>query len=1114
MLARTLINQFGKNLFEKAREVVALDGVKVSAFRRGEVGFAAGTMVSESAVAITRVDWNRAGVHAECNCRDFASGRTCLHVAATLLEAERQRLLPAFLLGEALPAKKTRAWAVQLQQIAQEPPEPDRPALASGGRLVYLLSELPATSDQWGVSVRICRQEKDAAGEWGKPRPAELAPVDVEQLDDPADRAILTLLEGASNMDEYGGYEVRKEGRAVYAPALRVVMPVICRTGRALWRGEEDQLGAVRWFEQEYGLVLAVNADAQVTAHLERGTAQVAMAEVRFVAGAELVLQGASLSANGGATLGAMQRPVNRRLLEFVQENCPLQVAEGELDELINWLSRIPGAVRLEIAAELGVRQIQCPCAPRLECHLITARSQWITQDTVAADLEFVYGDTAVPARDAGVAFFDAERRTIVQRDPTAESAARKRLGELGFKLRFIDADHRKLLLSAEGFRGAGLDLALDGWQIEGTGIARYVPASDIELRVSSGIDWLDLTGSVQFGEQAVALPALLAAMRKGERFVALPNSRRGLMPQKLIGALAALATKVEGDAVRFRPSQAALLDALVSGVPKVQADARFSSLRLALRESETMVPIEAPAGFIGQLRDYQKLALGWFAYLRRYNLGGCLADDMGLGKTVQVLAMLEDRRRQRDAGSGVGAGAGAGAGGMSGSGADAPVGGPVGSVGHRGDQGVGTTLGVNVANPEMSGMPGPADGPRVSLVVAPRSLVFNWKQEAAKFTPLLKVLDYTGGRRDEQKLEDYDLVLTTYGTLRRDAAQLTRTAFDYVVLDEAQAIKNASTATAKSVRVLDARNRLALSGTPVENHLGELVSLFDFLNPGMLGDKLLTSGRLMEQDAAGLLGRALRPFILRRTKAQVAPELPERTEQTIYCELDAPQRKEYDQLRAHYQKTLLGDVQKKGIAQSRMQVLEALLRLRQAACHPGLMDPARGQENSAKLEALLGEIEEVIEAGHKALIFSQFVRLLKIVRSRLDEKGVVYEYLDGATADRQKCVTRFQEDADCPLFLISLKAGGVGLNLTAAEYVFLLDPWWNPAVEAQAIDRAHRIGQTRRVFAYRLISRDTVEEKVVQLQQKKRDLVDAIMGAEGAVPAAMTQEDLEMLLG
>jgi len=334
---------------------------------------------------------------------------------------------------------------------------------------------------------------------------------------------------------------------------------------------------------------------------------------------------------------------------------------------------------------------------------------------------------------------------------------------------------------------------------------------------------------------------------------------------------------------------------------------------------------------------------------------------------------------------------------------------------------------------------------------------------------------------------------------------------------------------TAKACRLLRASHRLALSGTPIENRIEELWSLLEFLNPGMLGPssrfsslaRLARSAPGAPGDAAGegetggraLLARALRPIILRRRKEDVARELPARVEQTLEVELEPKQRKFYNALRARFQQSVLQRVERDGVHASRMHILEALLRLRQAACHAGLVDHAKRALPSAKLDALLPALQQVAAEGHKALVFSQFTEFLALVRERLDAEQLSYEYLDGRTRDRQGRVDRFQSDPRCPLFLISLKAGGHGLNLTAADYVFLLDPWWNPAVEAQAIDRAHRIGQRRRVLATRLVARDTIEAKIMQLQASKRALADAILTVDTGVLASIGREELEELL-
>jgi SNF2 family DNA or RNA helicase len=512
-------------------------------------------------------------------------------------------------------------------------------------------------------------------------------------------------------------------------------------------------------------------------------------------------------------------------------------------------------------------------------------------------------------------------------------------------------------------------------------------------------------------------------------------------------------------DGVRFKPSQVALIDALLAAQPDVDWDEGFARARAAVRRFERVLPEDAPASFVGELRDYQREALGWMRFLREFGFGGCLADDMGLGKTVMVLAMLEGRRSD------------------------------------------------------------PARTHRPSLVVMPRSLIFNWTSEAARFAPALRVLDFAHAERQAtaDDIGNADLVLITYGTLRRDVAALKDQHFDYVVLDEAQAIKNAGTATAKAVRLLRADHRLALTGTPIENHLGELYSLFEFLNPGLLGSgRVLDARRLMggaeSPEFMARLATGLRPFFLRRTKEHVTPELPPRTDETLFCELDGEQRRIYDQLRQHYRQTLLKKVDRDGLVKSRFEILEALLRLRQVACHTSLLQTSHAGE-SAKFELLLPRLGELIVEGRKALVFSQFTSLLALLRPRLDADRVNYEYLDGKTRDREARVARFQEDRECSLFLISLKAGGVGLNLTAAEYVFLLDPWWNPAVEMQAIDRTHRIGQDKPVFAYRLVARDTVEERILELQAQKRALADAILDAGTGGLRGLEREDLDALL-
>ncbi len=736
--------------------------------------------------------------------------------------------------------------------------------------------------------------------------------------------------------------------------------------------------------------------------------------------------------------------------------------------------------------------------------HLVVRQEKGTRRGSTAlvCTLTFEYGEgLTVSPDDEAETVLDGE--TMVARNRETERKAVADLIGLGARRNASHETLEGMTVPASRLSQMVETLLSRDWTVTAEGRVHRV-ASAFDIRVKSGIDWLDLSGSVQFEGETVPFPRLLAAVRGGNRRITLGDGSYGVLPEDWLRRSGLLAQfgEVEDDEVRFRPNQAWILDALLEGIPDVQVDADFARLRDRLRAFEGIEPRMELPSFHGELRPYQRDALGWLAFLREYSLGGCLADDMGLGKTVQVIAHFEDLRVSGDL--------------------TKPV-----------------------------------------LVVAPRSIVEHWRRETVRFAPGLKVIDASGPDREalREEIPKSHIVLITYAILRLDIRLLREIDFDSVVLDEAQAIKNARSQTAKAARLVVADHRLALSGTPIENHLGELWSLFEFLQPGMLGRASrfgkLTAGGLDgeapgvdesaddddEEEGADasdattaaedaevivkdvipdarrrhsgldLLARAVRPFILRRTKGQVATDLPERTELTILCDLEPEQRKLYDELAEHYRASLLPQVRDGAIGSMKMQVIQALLRLRQAACHPGLLDESRKSETSGKLETVVERIIELEDEGHRCLVFSQFTTFLGIVRDRLDEKKISYEYLDGRTRNRQERIDRFQLEGHGTAFLISLKAGGLGLNLTAADYVFILDPWWNPASEAQAIDRAHRIGQTQHVFAYRLIAPGTVEEKIVALQERKRALADAIIRADDGLVKTLTADDLEFIL-
>ncbi|HVA62746.1 MAG TPA: SNF2-related protein [Terriglobales bacterium] len=1006
--------------------------------------------------------------------------------------------------------------AAHRDDAAANPPWPEN------RRIIYGI-DLDASLQSDCLVVQLGIQDRKRDGTWVYQRHQVLTRENLPRLP-PEDGEILAALAGGSNhAPAYAGYRTHQAwpGPASSQPlpaALRLgsplagmLLPRMVATLRCVLKTEEswDSAAPLAW-DQGGAWEFRVGVDGRdqdgwlLSGRLRRGDdvldaqAPLFIAPEGFVITDDLVAPLAPASAATN-TFAALR--------QFRQLG-PITVPDQDGGTLLAALLATPLAPHLELPEELRFREEVGVPVPGLS--ILPNRSPWRQAPRLEAVLEFDYGDWRVAAADGAAGrylaetpgHYVAETRCYLRRDFEAERAAARLLPELGFRFRGKESAVGPRLeggwaLPPSKLPKAARALVESGWRVEAEGkLFRRAGAHQLSVSstVSSGIDWFELRGEVDYDGARAQLPALLEALRKGESMVALDDGSFGMLPEEWLRSLGGLAGlgQAEGDHVRFRSSQAGLLDALLALEPQASCDATFARARRQLDRFEGITAPKQPSGFRGQLRDYQRLGLGWLLFLRRFGLGGCLADDMGVGKTAQALALLEMRRATR--------------------GADAPT--------------------------------GPA------LIVAPRSLIFNWKQEAARFTPQLRLLDYTGAGRGHE-FSTHDAVLTTYGTLRREILRLKAIDFDTIVLDEAQAIKNAATASAKAARLLRGRQRLALSGTPVENHIGELWSLFEFLNPGMLGTaavfQRISDGRgpqrVLDCDArtaarpayarAGLgapapqagaapennsetrqqIARALRPMILRRTKQQVARELPEKTEQTLVCGMQPPQRRLYDELRAHYRRALLGQVDRVGMAKSKIQVLEALLRLRQAACHPGLIDPKRHAEPSAKLDTLLEQLREVLDEGHKALVFSQFTSMLRIVRDRLDAAGVVYEYLDGRTRDRQAKVERFQTDPACKLFLISLKAGGLGLNLTAADYVFLLDPWWNPAVEAQAVDRAHRIGQTRRVFAYRLIVHDSIEEKVLALQDTKRDLAAVLIGGSNNLMRDLRREDLEALL-
>ncbi|MCP5154241.1 MAG: DEAD/DEAH box helicase [Ectothiorhodospiraceae bacterium] len=958
-----------------------------------------------------------------------------------------------------------------------------RPPADAPARLAWFVVNPDASMRAGGLVVDFFHRRARKDGSWGAVQREGVGERDLGRYPDPEDRRLLGLLIGNEPAEaphraspwHHWDQDGRSSGRRI-APAMSdLLLPALCATGRLVWHesvGRDPQAyRALAWDgDRPWSLRLRIETQEgrqcwRIVGALERPSVEAQGLDRASLAEVLLALDDGLLVFAG--RLGRLGQPRHAVWLRALVERGDVIVPFAEREAfLTHWwtLPEHPPAAlppALELAPERvpprGHVRIRTPAAGRTR---LSARDATL-------EVGFEYDGHRLEPETPSAAVVDVARQRVIPRDAEAEKALVERLEALGARPAVgLPVGHQAYRLGGSRVGELELALAAEGWVVETDGV-RVRAAGDVSVQVDAAIDWFDLRAELDFDGLTVAMPELLRAARAGASWVRLADGSRGALPDAWLDGYARLAAvgEAHGDSLRFAPSQALLLDALLaSDRTRVDLDERFTAWRDRLRRFDGIHPMPAPATFRGALRPYQLEGLGWMRFLDEIGVGGCLADDMGLGKTVQALAWLEHCRMRREAA-------------------------------------------------------GEARVP--SLVVAPRSLVWNWIDEAARFVPGMRVLDYTGTARRPllEQIADHDLVVTTYGTVRQDITALREIGFEYVVLDEAQAIKNASSQAAKACRLLHARRRLAMSGTPVENHLGELWSLFEFLEPGLLGsasafESVVRPGARSDPEAARVLGEGLRPFILRRTKAQVLDDLPEKTEQTVVCELPPRQRKLYDELRDYYRAELDRRIATSGLGRSKIAVLEALLRLRQAACHPGLVDRERVDESSAKLESLMESLRDVIDEGHKALVFSQFTRLLAIVRTALEREGIVHEYLDGRTRDRAARVERFQTDPDCPVFLVSLKAGGHGLNLTAADYVFILDPWWNPAVEAQAVDRAHRIGQARPVFAYRLIAKDTVEEKILALQDRKRELADAIVAGGEGVMRSLTEDDLALLLG
>ncbi len=583
------------------------------------------------------------------------------------------------------------------------------------------------------------------------------------------------------------------------------------------------------------------------------------------------------------------------------------------------------------------------------------------------------------------------------------------------------------------------------------------------EMKSGSGVDWFELKINVSFGDQQVPLRDIQKAIRSGQKIIVLGDGTFGVLPEEWLKQYSMLMKMGEEDegALRVNKLHFTLIDELHELIDEEAVLQELAEKKLKLQNIETVKYKPLSKKIQATLRPYQLSGFKWMQVLDELNWGGCLADDMGLGKTLQAICFLQYIKEKNK----------------------------------------GAT----------------------SLVVCPTSLIYNWENELQKFAPSLKYHIYYGSNRSfsDEHLENYDIIITSYGTMRNDIRELRAHKFEYILLDESQQIKNPDAQVTKAVVLLQSKNRLVLSGTPVQNNTFDLYAQMNFLNPGFLGNREFFKTNFAtpidksgDSETAAQLRRLIYPFIMRRTKEQVATDLPDKTETILWCEMGKEQRAVYDEYKNYYRHKLLDKIEESGMGNAAMYILEGLMRLRQICDSPALVkDEEVTTTASIKLEELLREVLENT-SDHKLLIFSQFTEMLALVKNVFIQHKIRHLYLDGSTpaARRKELVDEFQNSKNIKAFLISLKAGGLGLNLTSADYVYLIDPWWNPAVEDQAIDRTHRIGQTQKVFAYKMICKDTVEEKILQLQQKKKTLSKELISEEKSFIKKLTKDDVAFL--
>lgn len=767
-------------------------------------------------------------------------------------------------------------------------------------------------------------------------------------------------------------------------------------------------------------------------------------------------------------TLYLPPEPAALALIDLFK-NGPLTFPISEKKEVIKkfvtpWMEKYPVTISDSLKVEIT----------NPEPHPMVFLSE-LNESNLMIRPQFSYDDVVVDYSDERNHIDDAaEKLKIIKRNTVEEKRLYEYLRSLHPSFSNQRNNHYYYLPFADVMKNGWFITMMRSVQQEGYGVHglqelkkfRYnTNTPQFIIEASTNIDWFDLKVTIRWGEMEVSLKEIRRAILNRQDTIMLEDGTLGHIPAEWISQYSLLLRtgSEENGVLKISKLHYTLLEDILDKVEGDTVQQDIAARKQKLLQYDSIEKAALSGEIKASLRPYQQSGFHWLQALDELGWGGCLADDMGLGKTLQTISFLQFLKEK-----------------YSGS---------------------------------------------TQLVVCPTSLIFNWENELQKFCPSLKYYTYYGLQREftETHFEEYDVILTTYGVVRNDLEELSRFLWQYVILDESQAIKNPDARVTKAVQQLNSVNRVILSGTPVQNNTSDLFAQFNFLNPGLLGNREFFNrefahpiDKLGSREKTQQLQRMIHPFTLRRTKEQVAKDLPDKTVTVLWCTMDSEQRRLYNSYRDNYRNLLLKRIDEEGIAKSGIYVLEGLLRLRQICDHPALIKD-RGEElkASVKIEELVREVQE--NAGiHKLLVFSQFTEMLQIIKQEFTEAGISHCYLDGSTSlqQRKEQVTKFQEDETVKAFLISLKAGGVGLNLTVADYVYLVDPWWNPAAEQQAIDRAHRIGQTRKVFAYKMICKDTVEEKILRLQEKKKMLADELIHEDAGFVKNLSRDDIEFLFG